>query len=92
MAPMSSAFPGVKKVHLHLWFQLHCHPEWSRGANEETETQGVGLQTSEPQPRTPASGPAPPSLTALSPPPVDSHTPCTEGLVVLLTVGSAEGG
>ena len=62
-----------------------------KGAKEETETQGVGLQIPEPQCRTPALSPAPPSLTALSPPPMDSHTPYTEGLVVL-TVGGAEDG
>ena len=63
-----------------------------QGAKEGTETQGVGLQTPEPQPRTPAPVPAPPMLTALSPPPMDSHTPCTKGVVVLLTAAGAEGG
>ena len=67
-------------------------PPWVvRGAKEETETQGVGLQIPEPQRRTSASSPAPPSLTALYPPPMDSHTPYIEVLVVL-TVGGAEGG
>ena len=63
-----------------------------QGAKEGTETQGIGLQTPEPQPRTPAPVPAPPMLTALSPPPMDSHTSCTEGIVVLLTASGAEGG